>query len=129
MMASEKKVIGLVELVRIIGKEKSVLKRALVDTGATRTCVDMKLAGRVGLGPVVSSVKITNKKGHAGYDRRPVVRGIIEMYGIRIPLEMSLEDRSSMTYKILLGRDALHGNFIVDISKTHNSNKIKDVNK
>lgn len=129
MAASEKKVIGLVELVRIIGKEKSVLKRALVDTGATRTCVDMKLAGRVGLGPVVSSVKITNKKGHAGYDRRPVVKGIIEIYGIKIPLEMSLEDRSSMFYKILLGRDALHGNFVVDIAKTHNSNKIKDVNE
>ncbi|MBU4246039.1 MAG: RimK/LysX family protein [Nanoarchaeota archaeon] len=127
MTASEKKVIGLVELIRIIGKEKSVLKRALVDTGATRTCVDMKLAGRVGLGPVVSSVKITNKKGHAGYDRRPVVRGIIEMHGIKIPLEMSLEDRSSMFYKILLGRDALHGNFIVDVSKTHKSNKIKDI--
>lgn len=127
MAACEKKVIGLVELVRIIGKEKSVLKRALVDTGATRTSVDMKLAGRVGLGPVVSSVKITNKKGHAGYDRRPVVRGIIEMYGVKIPLEMSLEDRSSMFYKILLGRDALHGNFVVDISKTHNSNKIKDI--
>ncbi len=128
MMTSEKKVIGLVELVRIIGKEKSVLKRALVDTGATRTCVDMKLAGRVGLGPVVSSVKVKSKHGQPGHDRRTVVKGIIELHGVKIPLEMSLEDRSGMFYKILLGRDALHGNFIVDISKTHNSNKIKDVN-
>lgn len=129
MVTSEKKIIGLVELVRIIGKEKSVLKKALVDTGATRTSVDMKLAGRVGLGPVVSSVRIKNKKGHAGYDRRPVVKGIIEIQGLKIPLEVSLEDRTSMFYKVLLGRDALHGKFIVDVSKTHNSNRIKDVNK
>lgn len=127
MSESEKKVIGLVELVKLIGKKKSVLKKALVDTGATRTCVDMKLAGRVGLGPVVSSVKIKNKKGHAGYDRRPVVKGIVEIQGLEIPLEMSLEDRSGMFYKVLLGRDALHGNFIVDVAKTHNSNRIKDI--
>ncbi|VVB59247.1 Putative ATP-dependant zinc protease [uncultured archaeon] len=125
---SRKKIIGLVELIRVIGKKKSVLKKALVDTGATRTCVDMKLAGRVGLGPVVSSVRIKNKRGHAGYDRRPVVKGIVEIQGLRIPLEMSLEDRSHMAYKVLLGRDALFGKFIVDVSRTHSSNKIKDTN-
>ncbi len=128
MEKSEKKVIGLVEFVRIIGKNDSILKRALVDTGATRTCVDMKLAGRVGLGPVVSSVKIKNKKGHAGYDRRPVVKGVIEIHGMKIPLEMSLEDRTSMFYKVLIGRDALYGKFVVDIEKTHHSHRIKDIN-
>ncbi len=128
MGTHEKKIIGLVELIRVVGKNKSVLKKALVDTGATRTCVDMKLAGRVGLGPVVSSVKIKNKRGHSGYDRRPVVKGIVEIQGLKIPLEMSLEDRSHMVYKVLLGRDALFGKFIVDVEKTHNSNKIKDTN-
>lgn len=129
MSPVEKKVIGLLERVKIIGKKKSIIKKAIVDTGATRTCVDMKLAARAGLGPVVSTVRVKSKKKHGGNELRAVVKGIIEVKGIRIPLEMSLEDRGGVHHKILLGRDALHGKFIVDIEKTHNSNRIKDVNE
>jgi len=129
MNPNEKKVIGLIELVRLIGKKKSILKKALIDTGATRTCIDMRLAARAGLGPVVSTVRVRSKKKHGGNELRAVVNGVIEIKGIQIPLEMSLEDRGGVYHKILLGRDALHGNFVVDIEKTHNSNKIKDVNE
>lgn len=129
MGTKQKKVIGLIELVRIIGRKKSILKKAIVDTGATRTCIDMRLAARAGLGPIVSTVRVRSKKKHAGHELRPVVRGEIEIKGVRFPLQMSLEDRSGAQHKVLLGRDALHGNFVVDVEKTHNSNRIKDVNE
>lgn len=124
----QKKTIGLVEVVRVIGKKGTVSRKALVDTGATRTCIDMQLAAEAGMGPIVSTVRIKNKKKHAGCELRPVVRGVLEVRGVQIPLEMSVEDRSGRFHKILLGRDVLYDNFVVDIQVTHNSNKIKDVN-
>lgn len=125
----QKKVIGLLEHVKLLGTKKTVIKKAIVDTGATRTCVDMKLAGRIGLGAVVGSVRVKNKQELSGHARRPIVRGVIELQNVRIPLDISIEDRSGMYYKVLIGRDAIYGRFVVDIEKTHNSYKIKDVSE
>ena len=40
--------------------------------------------------------------------------------------ELSLNDRNSMSYPFLLGRDVLHENFIVDVSKENLSFKLKE---
>ncbi|MCD6434241.1 MAG: ATP-dependent zinc protease [Candidatus Diapherotrites archaeon] len=120
----KKKIIGLIEKVKIIGQKGEITSYALIDTGATRTSVDIGLAAKAGLGPVVDSVTVKGKS-LLGKVRRPIVEGIIEIKGKKIKTKMSLEDRSNMATKVLVGRDVIHSNFIVDITKTHKDHKLK----
>ena len=126
----EKKVVGLVELVTIIGKKGRVTKKALLDTGATRTSVDIRVAAKAGIGPIISSVRIKNATSNSGGSfRRPIAEAKIKMKGMVIKTGVNIVDRTDLPYPILIGRDILHKNFIVDISKTHTSHKVKDVKK
>ena len=121
-----KKIVGLVEWVTVIGEKGQVRKKALLDTGATHTSVDLMIAAKAGLGPVVASTKIKSKTSPKGYVRRAVVLGEIELRGKRIKTKMNLEDRQGMSNKILIGRDVIHSNFLVDVEKTHQSHKLED---
>jgi hypothetical protein len=124
----EKKVVGLVELVTVIGKKKRVTKKALLDTGATRTSVDIKLAAKAGIGPIISSVLIKNAtSGSTGRYRRPIAQAKIKMKGIVVKTGVNVVDRTGLPYPILIGRDVIHKNFIVDVSRTHTSHKVKDL--
>ncbi len=126
---TEKKIIGLVEKVKVIGSRRSMETEALIDSGATRTSVDLRVAARCGLGPVVSVARVKSKTDPAGYTRRAVVKGEIELRGIRRKGRFTLSDRSSMAYPVLVGRDVIHSNFVLDISKSHDSHKLKDKKK
>jgi hypothetical protein len=125
-MFKRKKTIGLTELVRIKGKKKEVLKRALCDTGATRTTVDVRVAAKAGLGPIISSVRIKSSSAPKGYVRRAIAEATIVIKGRKIKTGVGIEDRSGLPYAVVIGRDIIHNNFVVDISKTHESNKIAD---
>ncbi len=127
--AVEKKIIGLVEKVKIIGSKRSIETEALIDSGATRTSVDLRIAARAGLGPVVSVAKVKSKTDPQGYTRRAVVKGEIELRGIRRKGRFTLSDRSSMAYPVLVGRDVIHSNFVLDISKSHESHRLSDKKK
>ncbi len=125
---TSKKVVGLVELVTIIGKKGRITKKALLDTGATRTSIDIKLAAKAGVGPIISSVKIKNATSGTGASfRRPIAEAKIKMKGIVVKTGVNIVDRTGLPYPILVGRDIIHKNFIVDISKTHTSHKVKDI--
>ena len=54
-----KPVVGLVEKVKIVGKKGSVETLAKFDTGASNNSIDFKIAAEAGVGPVVSSAKIS----------------------------------------------------------------------
>ncbi len=123
-----KKLVGLVELVTIIGKHRRVTKKALLDTGATRTSIDIKLAAKAGVGPIISSVIIKNAtSGGVGSFRRPIAQAKIKMRGVVVKTGVNIVDRTGLPYPILIGRDVIHKNFIVDISRTHTSHKVKDI--
>lgn len=123
-----KAIVGLVELVTLIGKKGRITKKALLDTGATRTSVDIKLAAKAGIGPIISSVKIKNATSGANSTfRRPIAEAKIKMKGTVIKTGVNVVDRTGLPYQILVGRDVLHKNFIVDISRTHTSHKVKDL--
>ena len=110
-----KKTIGLVEKVKIIGeREKSSM--ALVDTGAKLTSVDISLAAATGIGPVKRITKIKSASKNFG-TRRPVLEATIEIAGKRFETEVNIQDRSHMTFPVLIGRNILVGNFIVDAEK------------
>ncbi|MCX6801218.1 MAG: RimK/LysX family protein [Candidatus Diapherotrites archaeon] len=125
-MSGRKKTIGLVELVKIKGKKKSIIKRALCDTGATRTSVDVRVAASAGIGPIISSVKIRSASAPKGYVRRAIAEATIILKGKKIKTGVGIEDRSGLPYAVLIGRDVIHNNFIIDVSRTHTSNKIAD---
>jgi len=79
---SEKQVIGLVETVKITGSKGTVETKALMDTGATYSCVDLKIAARAGLGPITRTMKVKSQTEVRGYARRAVVKGKITLRGV-----------------------------------------------
>lgn len=110
-----RKVVGLVEKVKVRG-EKPAAAMALVDTGAQYTSVDLKLADKAKLGPVIRTAKIKNPS-LKGWIRRPVVRAIVEIGGGKFEVDVNLQDRSHMSFPMIIGRDILAGNFVVDPQK------------
>jgi hypothetical protein len=120
-MAKNKRIIGLVEIIKVKGKKGIVKKRALFDTGATRTSIDVRTAAKAGVGPIVSSVRIKSANSSRGYTRRAIAEAIIIVKGKKIKTGVNIEDREGLPYSVLI-----HNNFIIDVSKTHKSNKVKD---
>jgi len=125
-MSKNKRIIGLVEIIKVKGKKGIVKKRALFDTGATRTSIDVRTAAKAGVGPIVSSVRIKSANSSRGYTRRAIAEAIIIVKGKKIKTGVNIEDREGLPYSVLIGRDIIHNNFIIDVSKTHKSNKVKD---
>jgi hypothetical protein len=122
----KKKVLGLIEMVTISGSKRSLRKKALLDTGATRSSVDVRVAATTGIGPIVGSVKVKSKTAPEGFVRRAVAKAELEIRGVKIPATVSIEDRKNMPYKVLIGRDVIHSNFLIDLEKTHKSHKLVD---
>ncbi len=104
----ERKIIGLIERVKINGKE--VL--AKIDTGAERNSIDIRLAAETGLGPVIGVRKYVNAHGHTS---RALVKGHLVIHGKKIHASFNLFDRKSMKYKVLIGKKTLkQSGFLVD---------------
>jgi hypothetical protein len=108
-------VVGLVEEITIIGKEK-VKTLALFDTGARTTSVDVKLAAKVRLGPVIKTARV-KAASLKRYIKRPVVSAKIGISGKVFETEVNLQDRSHMTFPVIVGRNVLSGHFLVDCKK------------
>lgn len=121
-----KEVLGLTEKVKLIGQRGEMETEALMDTGATRTSVDFSLAAKVGLGPII---KVKQVKKAEGAMRRVVVQGIIQIRDKKHECEITLADRKQMKQKILIGREVIHKDYIVDLEKTHKSHEILDERK
>jgi hypothetical protein len=111
------KIIGLIERIKIKGKGGSEEVDALVDTGAKLTSIDYRLAESIKPGPPVRTFKV-KAPALKRVTKRPVVRVIIEIAGKRFETEANLSDRSHMKYPVIIGRNILYGNFMVDVSKS-----------
>ncbi|MEE9406130.1 MAG: RimK/LysX family protein [Candidatus Aenigmarchaeota archaeon] len=111
-----KRIVGLVEKIKIIGGKGSAETYALFDTGARSTSVDVKLAAKVNLGPVIRTtfVKAASLKGRI---RRPVVKAAVKIQGKKFDTEVNIQDRSHMTFPVIIGRNILAGSFLVDSEK------------
>lgn len=110
--------------------------RAKIDTGARTTAIDVTEfelrdvpAGQIArfrlalrrkrLGnwleaPVIRMTKVRNTGGI--WQERPVVETAIRLGDITRRIRLTLTDRSRMRYAVILGRSALEGNFLVDVS-------------
>ena len=127
-MAKKVKTIGLVELVRVYGEKGSVVKKALFDTGATSTSIDLKLAAKIGIGPIVGAKRVVSASNPVG-KLRPVAEAKIKVKGQKIKVKANIEDRSGLKYKVLVGRDVIHNNFMIDPSVTHSTHKLADLHE
>lgn len=111
---NKKTVIGLVEPVIVIGPkgEKEVLAR--IDTGATKSSVDVKLAADLALGPILKAKLV---RSASGTGLRPVVKTKILLADKELTSEFTLADRSHMKYEVLIGQNILSNGFLIDPEK------------
>ncbi len=109
--------IGPVEYVKVTGHHGEARVKGKVDTGSTRTSVDVWLAANIGLGPTVDVAKV--KSAFLDEVRtRPLVRGTVEIAGEKFALPVTVNDRSDMRYPVLIGMDILKsGRFLIDPTK------------
>ena len=109
-----------------------------IDTGATNSSlhctniekIDDKLVkcnvlGKESFTNEISKIKEV-KSSNGISQKRFFIKTEIIILGKTYISELSLNDRNSMSYPFLLGRDVLHENFIVDVSKENLSFKLKE---
>ncbi len=107
--------IGLTEKVTLVNGSKRKTLTARIDTGATQSSVHTSLAKALHLGPVVSTKLV--KSSH-GKSLRAVIKAECTMRKKKIHAQFNIADRSTMKYKILIGRNALRQfKFLIDPTK------------
>jgi RimK family alpha-L-glutamate ligase len=112
---AEPAVVGYIEEVVVSGTRGSQLVRAKSDTGADRTSIDSQLAADVGTGPIKDVVRVKSGNTQSGRSR-PLVDVVVAVGGRQHTVTASVEDRSHMSYPLLLGRDILQ-HYHVDVTR------------
>lgn len=103
-------VVGITERVYFKQNGKKGIM-AKIDTGATKSSIDIKLAERLKLGPVIKSRIIRSAHGSR---LRPIVEAEIGIEGRKMKTEFTLADRSHMKYQVLIGQNILKQGFLID---------------
>ena len=109
-----KTVIALTEPVTMFtrsGIKKTII--AKIDTGASKSSVDVNLASQLKLGPIIKSKLV---KSASGNKLRPVIEADIELAGKKMKEEFTLADRWHMKYRVLIGQNVLRHGYLIDAS-------------
>lgn len=130
--AAEKITIGATEVIELLPSHAKVPVR--IDTGAMRTslqAIDLKIKGkrarfklREEPGEIELNLRI---RGWGSYkstdsdspDYRPIVRIDFCLGSRRFRIRANLNERSHLKFPMLIGRDVLEDNFIVDVSQSN----------
>ena len=86
---------------------------ARIDTGATQSSIDTKLAKELGFNKYIGRVNVISANG---IKNRHIVEIEYELSGKIIRSNFTLADRSSLNYSVLIGRNDLNG-FLIDPSE------------
>ena len=114
----KKTIVGLTEKITIKGQGPTKELIARIDTGATKSSIDLALASELKLGPVVDSRLI--KSAH-GTKLRPVVEAEVRIRGRNLRARFTIADRAHMKYEVLIGQNLLRMGFLVDPSQRADS--------
>lgn len=126
--------IGVSALVNFVGYKNLKQIPARIDTGARTSSlwasgvsIDNNIAtfklfgpgspyytGKVVRREILEVRTVTSSTGHI--QERYVVQMVIRMCGRKLNAKFTLSDRSTQTYPLLIGRNTLRGNFLVDSS-------------
>jgi len=109
-MMREKTVIGLSEKILINGKPFT----ARIDTGASRSSIDMSIAGELNLGPILRTSRVRSAHGSS---IRPVVKAQLKIRDRTIKATFTIADRTELKYPILIGRNILKFGFLIDTTR------------
>ena len=125
---AEKQIVGIVEEIILRGRER-IKTTAVFDTGARMTSVDVRLAARAMLGPIVKTTKVSNPSLKTQI-RRPVVEAEISILDRKFNCLVNIQDREHMTFPVIIGRNIINGNFIVDTKRNQDlhEKKVKEKN-
>jgi hypothetical protein len=93
--------------VRTVRGQKAV-RFVLVGDDGRRAALDLPLSG---------FRRVTTSDG--GIEKRPMVEMDVCFAGHRVRAEFTLNDRSHMEYRVLIGRNILAGRFLVDVAARH----------
>nr|WP_240478302.1 RimK/LysX family protein [Photobacterium aquae] len=140
---AEKSIVGQVETIKV--HELGLDYLARIDTGAATTSInakDIKVIGdesdsenmRDHLGHTVEFTSVNEKGEEARYKGKIVkvskirnAQGVERRYAVKMDLgwngqhkrvNVNLRDRSKLDYKLLIGRNWLMGDYIVDVEKS-----------
>lgn len=105
-----KTIIKAVESITISSTNKKKTVKARIDTGASQSSIDLKLAKDLGLKNYIGKVNVISANG---VKTRDIVEIDYELSGKRIKSNFTLADRSNLNYPVLIGRNDLKG-FIID---------------
>lgn len=107
----ERIVVGFKEKVKVYGKNCEEEVMARIDTGAARSSIDVDLAAKLKLGPILMSKIYASVLGK---ETRPVVKAVIGIKGKKLKATFSVATRDSRRCKVLIGRNILRRGFIID---------------
>jgi len=114
---SQRPALGFTERVIIVGKggKKKELK-GRVDTGATKSSIDVGIAKELGLGPSIGERLVKSSNGQFV---RSLIWVNLEISGKNIREQFTIADRSHLRYKLLIGQNIirLHGFFVDPLKK------------
>lgn len=108
----DKTIIKAVEAITLISASKKKQVNARIDTGATQSSIDTRLAKELGFNKYIGKVNVISANG---IKTRHIVEIEYELSGKIIRSNFTLADRSSLNYPVLIGRNDLSG-FLIDPS-------------
>lgn len=117
----EKKVLGVIEPVRVMGPESEKTVEAKLDTGAFRSSIDQSLVEELNI-PISSDKKVFIRSA-SGQKYRPLINLTFELSGKKIISDASVVDRSHLTYPLIIGRKDLK-NFLIDPERAAPDEKV-----
>jgi hypothetical protein len=136
-VATDKPVIGAVE--HVILEPQGIKITARIDTGAATTSLDARnvkiLEDKVtfNLSPKFGGAEVSmpivgwkHIRTSGSRERRPIVEMDLCIDSKRLRVLVNLSDRSEMRYPLLLGRNVIIGNFVVDPSHSYLTKPSKD---
>jgi len=102
-------IVGLVETIIING----IAIKAKIDTGASKSSIDLDLAINLGLGPIVKKSIVRSAHGKT---TRPVIKTPFIIKGKTFNTYFNIIARGHMKHRVLIGNNILKKGFLIDPS-------------